>query len=139
MPDQDVPIDVRPGDIGRLVYDKERRTIVKESRTVHDPFLNKDVQVSSRLTDRLRGRYASGPTMANGEPEFGWREFQTPPVQHEAAAEIERLQAIEKAAWDYFNHAVQDEADDRENCVSDEHHRLAYELKNALDFDSRQR
>jgi hypothetical protein len=60
-------------------------------RTVFDPFLNKDVQVSDRLVDRLRGRYACGPTMPNGEPEFGWREFQTSPIQHEAAAEIERL------------------------------------------------
>lgn len=63
-----------------------------ETRTVHDPFLGKDVQVSNRrLVDRLRGKYANGPTMANGEPEFGWREFPTPPIQHEAADEIEGL------------------------------------------------
>lgn len=62
-----------------------------DTRTVHDPFLGKNVEVSNRLVDRLRGRYANGPTMPNGEPEFGWREFQTPPIQHEAAAEIERL------------------------------------------------
>ena len=89
MPDQ-AP-NIEPGARGRLRYDKERRTIVGETRTVHDPFLNKDVQVSNRLTDRLRGRYANGPTLANGEPEFGWREFPTPPIQKEAAAEIERL------------------------------------------------
>lgn len=73
------------------------------SITVHDPFLNKDVQVSHKLTDRLRGRYASGPTMPNGEPEFGWREFQTPPVQHEAAAKIERLEAALSQCEEYFD------------------------------------
>lgn len=66
---------------------------MSETRTIRDPFLGKDVQISNRLVDRLRGRYASGPTMANGEPEFGWREFQTAPICHEAAAEIERLRA----------------------------------------------
>lgn len=63
-----------------------------DTRTVRDPFLGKDVQVSDRLTDRLRGKYACGPVLPNGEPEFGWREFETPPIQHEAAKEIERLQ-----------------------------------------------
>jgi hypothetical protein len=64
-----------------------------EVRTIHDPFLDKQVEISSRLCDRLRGKYANGPTMPNGEPEFGWRQFETPPIQHEAAAEIERLRA----------------------------------------------
>lgn len=64
---------------------------MSETRTVHDPFRAEDVQVSNRLVDRLRGKYANGPTMANGEPEFGWREFPTPPIQHEAADEIEGL------------------------------------------------
>jgi hypothetical protein len=67
-----------------------------EMRTVHDPFLGKDVQISDRLVDRLRGQYAMGPHLPNGNPEFGWRQFQAPPIQHEAAAEIERLRkAIE--------------------------------------------
>lgn len=65
---------------------------VEETRTVHDPFLGKDVQVSDGLVDRLRGKYAIGPTLPNGEPEFGWREFDTPPIQRVAADEIERLQ-----------------------------------------------
>lgn len=69
----------------------ETSLVGRESRTVRDPFLNKDVQVSDRLLDRLRGRYACGPTMENGEPEFGWREHETPPIQHEAAETIERL------------------------------------------------
>jgi heterodisulfide reductase subunit C len=33
--------------------------------------------------------------MPNGEPEFGWRQFETPPIQHEAAAEIERLRTAQ--------------------------------------------
>lgn len=67
---------------------------MSETRTVHDPFLGQTVEVSNRLVDRLRGRYASGPMLANGEPEFGWREFQVPPIQHEAAAELERLEKM---------------------------------------------
>lgn len=64
-----------------------------ETHTVHDPFLNKTVEISSKLVDRLRGRYAVGPMLPSGEPEFGWRQFDgLPPIQAEAAAEIERLQ-----------------------------------------------
>lgn len=63
-----------------------------ETRTVHDPFMGKDVQISDRLVDRLRGKYASGPHLPNGNPEFGWRQFQSPPIQHEAAARIEKLE-----------------------------------------------
>lgn len=74
--------------------------------------------MSENITDRLRCRYALGPIMANGEPEFGWRDFSGPapegmmlptPLMLEAAeaiaakdAEIARLRealtAIE--AWD---------------------------------------
>lgn len=92
MPDDDVFASAV--ERGAIQKDGGKLRMVRDgdTRTVHDPFLNKDVEVSSRLTDRLRGRYASGPTMANGEPEFGWREFPTPPVQHEAAAEIDRLE-----------------------------------------------
>ena len=61
-------------------------------RTVHDPFHGKDVQISDKLTDRLRGKYASGPHLQNGNPEFGWRQFQAPPIQHEAADRIEKLE-----------------------------------------------
>jgi hypothetical protein len=64
-----------------------------ETRTVHDPFLGKDVQVGNSLVDRLRGKYAQGPTMPNGEPEFGWRQFPVPPIQVAAADEIECLRA----------------------------------------------
>lgn len=65
----------------------------EETRTVRDPFLGVDAVISSRLTDRLRGKYACGPTLPNGEPEFGWRENWTPPIQHEAAARIEKLES----------------------------------------------
>ena len=64
-----------------------------ETRTVHDPFTGQDVQVSNRLVDRLRGKYASGPHLPNGRPEFGWRQFEAPPIQHEAADRIEELEA----------------------------------------------
>jgi len=68
------------------------------TRTVHDPFLGEDVQVSNKLTDRLRGKYAIGPVQPNGEPEFGWRQFETPPIQHEAADYIEALEAALRLA-----------------------------------------
>ncbi len=45
--------------------------------------------VSHRLVDRLRGKYASGPHLPNGNPEFGWRQFEATPLQHEAADAIE--------------------------------------------------
>lgn len=64
---------------------------MSETETILDPFLGRKATISTKLTDRLRGKYACGPTMENGEPEFGWRQFDTPPIQQEAAAEIERL------------------------------------------------
>lgn len=67
--------------------------VKQETRTIHDPFLGKDVSISERLIDRLRGKYAMGPTMENGEPEFGWRQFETVPIQLEAANRIEELVA----------------------------------------------
>lgn len=70
-----------------------------KTREVHDPFLNKTVQVSDDLVDRLRGKYAIGPTMPNGEPEFGWSNYPAPLIQLEAADEIERLKGmIDKVA-----------------------------------------
>lgn len=65
---------------------------------VYDPFHGKAVQVSDKLTDRLRGKYACGPHLPNGNPEFGWRQFQAPPIQHEAAERIEALEAMLRAA-----------------------------------------
>ena len=65
---------------------------MSDTRTIHDPFYNKTVEISDRLTDRLRGRYARGPTMPNGEPEFGWATHEVPPIQHEAADRIEALE-----------------------------------------------
>jgi hypothetical protein len=62
------------------------------THTIRDPFTGQDVKISDRLTDRLRGRYAIGPLQPNGEPEFGWRQYETPPVQHEAADRIAALE-----------------------------------------------
>lgn len=77
----------------------------RETHTVHDPFLKRDVEVSSKLTDRLRGKYAKGPTMPDGEPEFGWSQFETPPIQHEAADAIDALQARVKELESGIAHA----------------------------------
>jgi hypothetical protein len=48
--------------------------------------------MSDRLIDRLRGKYRVGPDIP-GDPEFGYRNFDMPPICGEAADEIERLQA----------------------------------------------
>lgn len=64
-----------------------------ETRKIKDPFTGQQAEISARLIDRLQGRYAVGPTLPNGEPEFGWREFEVPPIQKEAAATISRLKA----------------------------------------------
>jgi hypothetical protein len=48
----------------------------------------------SNLVDRLRGKYPVGPTVGDCEPEFGYRYFEgLPPINAEAADEIERLAA----------------------------------------------
>lgn len=94
---------------------------MSESHTLIDPFLGKKVEISSRLVDRLRGKYACGPTLSNGEPEFGWRQHETPPVQHEAADEIERIRVefeivrtasrlFEQASNDWMERALKAEA-----------------------------
>ena len=69
----------------------------KAQQELYDPFLQKTVRINNDICDKLRGRYATGPTMANGEPEFGWREFPTPPIQHEAADLIESMLAALKS------------------------------------------
>ncbi len=80
---------------------------MSEYRTIHDPFLGKDVQISDNLTDRLRGKYANGPMLPNGEPEFGWHQFDTPPIQHRAADRIDALvKALQFIADGYDNHDV---------------------------------
>ena len=65
------------------------------------------------IANRLRGKYPLGPFQANGEPEFGWRQFDiddlpeelmTRPsaIMREAASYIERLEEVLKAyeAWE---------------------------------------
>lgn len=65
-----------------------------EVRNLKDPFTGKNVEIRNDLTKRLRGIYASGPTLENGEPEFGWRKMaEPPPIQVEAAERIEKLEA----------------------------------------------
>lgn len=71
--------------------------MTSETREIYDPFVGTVVQINNDLVRRLRGEYAAGPTLPNGEPEFGWRQFSEPsPIQLEAAAEIERLRAALK-------------------------------------------
>jgi hypothetical protein len=55
--------------------------------------------MNDELTDRLRGKYQIGPHMPNGDPEFGWNQFEAPPIQHEAATEIERLRDQIEKFW----------------------------------------
>lgn len=45
------------------------------------------------IVDRLRGKYSVGPHLPNGNPEFGWRQFQVTPINLEAAEYIESLRA----------------------------------------------
>ena len=63
----------------------------KAQNHILDPFTGKVVGINDDICDRLRGRYACGPTMPDGEPEFGWRTFETSPIQHEAADLIDLL------------------------------------------------
>jgi len=60
------------------------------------------------LIDRLRGKYAQGPIMANGEPEFGYRTIGEPlPIMLEAAdaleAALSQQEAVEPVAWMFQN------------------------------------
>lgn len=72
------------------------------TRKVHDPFLGKEVEISDKLTDRLRGKYATGPMMANGEPEFGWRQMPQIPIQLKAADRIDELESILKEVLEHW-------------------------------------
>jgi hypothetical protein len=78
--------------------------IVAESYFLDDPFTGERVEIHSRLTDRLRGLYANGPMLPNGEPEFGWRQMPTVSIQIEAANEIERLRRVIECASDALTH-----------------------------------
>ena len=61
-------------------------------REIIDPFTGKKVEIINDLVNRLQGRYAVGPTLPDGEPEFGWRQFEgTPQIQLEAASVIKEL------------------------------------------------
>lgn len=98
-----------------------------ETRTVHDPFIGQDVQISNRLVDRLRGKYASGPHLPNGNPEFGWRQFQATPINLEAAL---RIEALEMALGQIANFNSPDPdataADERDTLIAIARNALAY-------------
>lgn len=65
-----------------------------ETRQAQDPISGETVTIRNDLVRRLRGEYACGPTLPNGDPEFGWRRFgESSAINLEAASEIERLQA----------------------------------------------
>lgn len=49
--------------------------------------------MTTDIVDRLRGQYAVGPHLPNGQPEFGIRQFQSTPINREAAEYIEMLRA----------------------------------------------
>jgi len=49
--------------------------------------------MSDDLVKRLRGQYRVGPDLPSGEPEFGFRQFPAPKIQHEAADRITALEA----------------------------------------------
>ena len=66
--------------------------------------------VSCQITDRLRGKYAVGPHLPNGNPEFGWRQFEAPPIQHEAADLIEMLEQRIGYALDLMREGLIDES-----------------------------
>lgn len=66
---------------------------MSETRQVFDPFDSKTVEIRNDLTLRLRGKYAIGPTLPNGEPEFGWSTYPAPAIQQEAAAAIDHMRA----------------------------------------------
>lgn len=56
-----------------------------------------DIDAARELADRLRGKYRIGPMLPNGEPEFGYRQFDNilgkpfPAIHGEAATMIDRL------------------------------------------------
>lgn len=82
------------------------------TRTAIDPVSGQRVEIRNDLTKRLRGQYACGPTLPNGEPEFGWRTFGEPvPIQIEAADVIEHLTEALKAIRQYGADTLSGRAD----------------------------
>lgn len=90
-----------------------------DARTIFDPFLGKDVVIVDRLTDRLRGNYACGPHLPNGRPEFGFRQFQAPPIQHEAAVVLDLLVAALRKITDLVDSEADDPLDDAIQIAND--------------------
>ena len=74
-----------------MTDDKDRRIAEICKQIAENRARSDDRIFGNDITERLRGKYPIGPRGADGEPEFGWRCFATPPIQHEAADEIESL------------------------------------------------
>ena len=72
-----------------------------------DPY-KYDVPTPSDLPNRLKGRYPVGRITEHGEPEFGYREFQTndeiPAIQKEAADYIVYMEQLAINAVKLVNH-----------------------------------
>lgn len=60
------------------------------------------------LINRLRGKYSMGPHLPNGDPEFGWRQFQATPINLEAANALEaqrhKIAALKKLDSEAVEH-----------------------------------
>lgn len=50
------------------------------------------------LVERLRGKYAVGPHLPNGNPEFGWRQFEAPPDTARSCRRPNRRAGRDRAA-----------------------------------------
>lgn len=67
--------------------------------TANKEQMQSETTMRGSLIDRLEGRYPVGPEV-DGEPEFGYRQFDQsglPPIQAEAAARIRELEAENEA------------------------------------------
>ncbi len=67
-----------------------------------------DAGEGADVVQRLRGRYPVGPHLPNGDPEFGWRQFQATPINLEAALVIEELRTMLAASEEVVRQLVDD-------------------------------
>lgn len=76
-----------------LALDPELLDRLEAWRLSQDVPPTKTACMETAIREFLKSR-EDGPK--KGRPEFGWRQFQSPPIQHEAAKRIEELEA---ALW----------------------------------------
>lgn len=99
------------------------------------PTSETELREAADLSNRLRGRYAVGPRLPSGEPEFGYREFKAmpngapfPAIHGEAAdmidALLERIKTLE---------GERDEAESHRALYAKTLYRLNDTLQNVLD------